>query len=84
MKKRDFLSRVSIFRKLMFSSVVVLVCACLIVTFYLIHNTSRLLHENAEKRAEQELSHIANSCVRALLQLQAADRLSGERARHRL
>ena len=50
----------------MFSSVVVLVCACLIVSFYLIHNTSRLLHENAEKRADQELSHIANSCVRAL------------------
>ena len=44
MKKRDFLSRVSIFKKLMFSSVVVLVCACLIVSSYLIHNTSRLLH----------------------------------------
>ena len=68
MKKRDFLSRVSIFKKLMFSSVVVLVCACLIVSSYLIHNTSRLLHENGEKRSDQELNHIANGCVRALTQ----------------
>lgn len=66
MKRQNFFNRISIFRKLMFSSVVVLICACLIVSSYLIRNTSLLLKENSLKRSEQEMNHIINGYTKAL------------------
>lgn len=50
----------------MFSSVVVLICACVIVSVYLIQNTSLLLRENSLKRSDQEMGQITNGYARAL------------------
>lgn len=68
MKRHTFLSRISILNKLMLSSMGVLICACLVVSSFLISNTSRLLHENADKRSDLELAAITGGYTQTLTQ----------------
>lgn len=63
---RGWLSRISIFAKLMLSGVLVLSCACFFVSFFLIRNTELLLRENGLNQTEQEMADIVDAYASAL------------------
>lgn len=55
-----WLSRMSIVKKLMLASVVVLTVSCVVVSCYLIADTEQLLKQNSQRQSEQEMASIVN------------------------
>ncbi len=62
----DALSYISIRKKLLLSSVLVVILACLLVSVYLIHNTAQLLQENMLSHSAHEITAIADGFENAL------------------
>lgn len=61
-----WLSRMSIVKKLMLASVVVLTVSCVVVSWYLIEDTEQLLMQNSQRQSEQEMASIVNHYVEEL------------------